>query len=361
MAEKKGNGGAKIWLQAYCHENLGDDLFVRIITDRYPRCRFYLMSNGDNRQLRGIPNLTILPETLPRKVLRKLNASYVAYGRKIRACDVTVLIGGSMFIEGETWQKKFAWHQALVKKARRFCVIGSNFGPYKSDAYYQNYRRLFARMDDCCFRDERTWGIFRDLTNTRWAPDIAFTAQRAVPVRKDGRSLVISVVNLKRKAALAQYYPAYLEAVRKVAREFMSAGWTVTLLSFCREEGDLQCCQEICAELREKPGVMDYCGNLDEMLEAIASAEYVLATRFHSMILGWLFDCKVFPLVYDEKMENVLNDFGLGQLARTVKQAEGLNMREVLDNARRLPDRGGISARAEQQFAYLDEIVIGAR
>jgi hypothetical protein len=32
----------KIFLKAYCYQNLGDDLFVRILAKRYPQTLFYL-------------------------------------------------------------------------------------------------------------------------------------------------------------------------------------------------------------------------------------------------------------------------------------------------------------------------------
>ena len=38
----------KIFLYAYTEKNLGDDLFIKYITERYPKCKFYIWGNGQN-------------------------------------------------------------------------------------------------------------------------------------------------------------------------------------------------------------------------------------------------------------------------------------------------------------------------
>lgn len=348
-----------IWLRAYCNENLGDDLFIQLITQRYPKCRFYLVSNAPNRQLQKLPNLTILPETLPQKVVRRLNPSATPYARRIRSCQAVVLIGGSMFIQQDNWQNKLSELTGLVKNARRFCIMGSNFGPYSSAQYLAGYHALFSKMNDCCFRDERTHTLFSDLGNVRWAPDIAFTAALEKMPGKTQRSMCISVVHLRRKPVLAQFYDTYVQTLQQIICRLTANGWNIRLLSFCAEQGDLECCENICAGMENPPEILAYSGNLEEMLDAIASSEYVLATRFHSMILGWLFGCRVFSLVYDEKMQNVLQDMHLEGSARSVQAIAELTAEEVLHRAETLPDREKVSARAQEQFAYLDKLLQG--
>lgn len=47
---------------------------------------------------------------------------------------------------------------------------------------------------------------------------------------------------------------------------------------------------------------------IDASIKLISQCDSVIATRYHAMILGMLFHKKIVPIVYSEKMSNVLND-----------------------------------------------------
>ncbi|MEI3326743.1 MAG: polysaccharide pyruvyl transferase family protein [Thomasclavelia sp.] len=49
--------------------------------------------------------------------------------------------------------------------------------------------------------------------------------------------------------------------------------------------------------------------DLEGILNCIGSAEIVIATRFHAMILGWCMGKKTLPIVYSSKMTHVLEEF----------------------------------------------------
>src|SRR5690606_16903613 len=52
----------------------------------------------------------------------------------------------------------------------------------------------------------------------------------------------------------------------------------------------------------------NYEGNLDYFLNKYQEMESIYSGRFHAMILSMLFKQNVFPVIYSEKMSNVLND-----------------------------------------------------
>src|SRR5690606_25270580 len=50
--------------------------------------------------------------------------------------------------------------------------------------------------------------------------------------------------------------------------------------------------------------------DIQAAIDIIRKSNSVIASRFHAMILGWVFNKSVFPLVYSKKMTNVMNDVG---------------------------------------------------
>lgn len=344
-----------IWLQAYSHGNLGDDLFIYIITSRYPDCHFYLLCYDENNCLSGIPNLTILRENFLRETLRKIDKSYLAFKGLISKCDATVFLGGSMFIERSNWRSKLKFHNRLFKASKEFCLIGSNFGPYSSEEYLRGYEELFGNMGDCCFRDEYSAKLFGDLDNVRYAPDIAFTTDLGASVSKEEKSIAISVVNLKHKPELSKYYDRYVALLKDTVSYLADNNWKVRLLSFCDEHGDVSCCKDIIGD--KDIDIIEYKGNLEEILQVLKESEYVIATRFHSMILGWLFGCKVYSFVYDEKMTNVLDNFRITDAGWDVRDENVPQIGEILDKAICLPDIEKVRDMAQQQFSYLDSLL----
>jgi colanic acid/amylovoran biosynthesis protein len=50
--------------------------------------------------------------------------------------------------------------------------------------------------------------------------------------------------------------------------------------------------------------------DIDETLKVIAASSFVVASRFHAMILGWVIGKPVFPIVYSSKMTHVMQDAG---------------------------------------------------
>jgi len=57
--------------------------------------------------------------------------------------------------------------------------------------------------------------------------------------------------------------------------------------------------------------VLEYNGNLDEFISRYSEFEYMLCSRFHSMILSCLFNQKMYVLSYSNKLNNAIKDLSL--------------------------------------------------
>ena len=84
-------------------------------------------------------------------------------------------------------------------------------------------------------------------------------------------------------------------------------------MSFCEGYGDNEITDELYDSLTEKKNVerLFYNGdNLARILNSIAKSEYMIATRFHAIILGLVYNLKVLPISYSIKTENMLKSLG---------------------------------------------------
>ena len=148
--------------------------------------------------------------------------------------------------------------------------------------------------------------------------------------------------------------------------DYLHNGYTLTLSSFCKEEGD----EEAIARLRAKMGIEDtdprvknvfYNGkNEDEVLAAMASAEGIIATRFHAAILGLVAKRPVLPIVYSDKTLHVLEDIGFTGKVLDLRKGDSITFEEAQENFQKicLPDVDKLAKEAEQHFAKLDELFL---
>ena len=52
----------------------------------------------------------------------------------------------------------------------------------------------------------------------------------------------------------------------------------------------------------------------NEIIEKLSKSEYLIAMRFHAIIIGLLAKCKILPINYDIKIEKISNEFNLPML-----------------------------------------------
>lgn len=308
----------KVMVYAYTHFNLGDDLFIKVLCERYPEVRFVLYAPSEYKQsFKSLDNIRVLPsDTIISRgfsyVFRRLHL-YGVYRRLLaKNCDAAILIGGSLFIQGENWRNELENTKALQIKNKRFFLLGANFGPYHDDQFYMEHKKIFRTYTDICFRETHSYKLFNDLRNVRMAGDIVFQLKKSE--QQTTNNIVISVIKPSIRQSLSNYDEIYFRKMKEIAIYFMERGYTVTLVSFCEYEADDEAIDMIMnlipMSYLDRITNHFYKLNLEETLNLVARSSYVVATRFHSMILGWLYNKPVFPIVYSTKMTNVMKEVG---------------------------------------------------
>lgn len=359
------NGGGIPYVQiiAYCRNNLGDDLFIHIICNRYPDWNFIILCEEEfNKGLADIPNLIIVKKNKAIKGLDKISEAII--GRTnvncliARQCVCTVLLGGSVYMQtNPKWESAYEMRKEIQRVSNAFYLLGGNFGPYFSLDFVDKYMHLFGLCADVCFRDRYSYEMFKDVDTVRYAPDIIFSMKKQVTKEKNGGITIIPIQTEKRKE-LKAFSETYYRAIVDLVREILETGRRVTLQSFCAVEGDQIAVTQILSMLgckyRDMVYVQHYSGNnLDEILDTINQSEAVVTSRFHGMILGCYFDTKICPIIYSKKMEHFLMDNNYEGFSVKINCMNHIRLCDVL-NDRNMVDSTLMKAEANRHFDYLD-------
>lgn len=365
----------KAFVHAYMAGNLGDDVMVRILCERYPNVTFLLFADASYKErYKDIKNLKIYApsDRLVQKV-DHLVAKYKKAGKGmwkllVKLSDVTVHIGGSVFVQHEdNFKPAYDLDYDLRSRSKKMYVIGANFGPYTSKEYYDVYKELFKRYDGICFRDHYSKGMFETYENIKYAPDVVFNYKMPSDVKEE-KEVLFSVIEMEArggKYSISQYGEEYYRTVAALADRYAEKGYKINMVSFCRMQGDESAIEKITSlmaeEHRDNVGKVLYDQNEKEVMNAFARAEIVVGTRFHSIILGWLAGKKVLPIVYDHKIRNILKD---NEIKLYLEMKELLDMdrekvNEIADQiAQGAPfDASGLIDEAEVQFEALDKFL----
>lgn len=347
----------KVFLYAYDRQNLGDDLFVHTITKRYPKAKFYIWSDKANKAVfRCLPNLKVLDQDSRFvRFLKKLRPSLLARYRAWleQRCDAVVYIGGSIFMEYDNWEQILTWWEYEAEN-RPFYVLGANFGPYHTEAYRKKLSQIYGNMQDVCFRDAYSYGLFQDIPTVRQASDILFAyPMPQVPIKK--KQIFVSVIDCASRDdshGLKSLDSRYVSGMTELLKGYLVQGYHPVLCSFCKHEGDELGIQKILDALDSPVQTLYYDGtNADAIVKAMAESELVIGTRFHATILALAAGRPVLPIIYSDKTLHVLQDLGFDGVSYDIRK-EG-TWSAVAGTAMDVSQTDG-----DNHFAKLDEVLL---
>lgn len=363
----------EIFIYAWLAGNLGDDLFVQSLCERYPTIQFCVLADKQYKErFSDIKNLKVYSgEEKKARIVNKI-AGFIAkeggingfFRYLVKNSAAVVHIGGSVFTQHEDdWSSFYEADAFLAEKSKRLYQISGNFGPYTDEKYYKAYHELFKKYRGICFRDSYSYEKFKDLPNISWAPDVIFQYKSNIAVKK--KKIVISPVELENrdgKWSLVSYEKAYCRFHVEAIRQLLKEEYQVVMVSFCPGQGDGAMMQKILEGLdaneRIRVRCVAYTGNRREILQEFEDAEGVIGTRFHSSILGFIHNCKVLPIIYDQKTEHVLDDMNYSlrvKLSELEHVKAGKKLEELL--AMEPIDLKNWERRAEEQFQYIDKFI----
>lgn len=356
----------KILVKGYFKGNLGDDLFVKILADRYPEARFEMFAEKQySAQFADFNNVNIIILNLFSRFIRKiliLGPAFLFRGRYA----ATVEIGGSIF-QQQTLDEPVDRTRVIQARKRPYFVIGSNFGPVLNEKFVHKYRSFFSDISGAVFRDKVSYNRFSELSNVSLAPDTVFNLGKQVNASKKEKMIVIAPISLDFKAradvSQLQYYRnAYEDKLAGFVRQCVSDGYKVEFVSFSDYEQDCLAIARIVKKLDEPTmeSVGITAGNeINLKIDVLKKAKYMVGTRFHSMILGWIFGVKQLVLSYSNKITSVISDDFPDQYSANIKEfiSDDFSIQLSQMNGIEQGTLSKIVERSEEQFVFLDEFI----
>lgn len=363
----------RIFLDSYISRNLGDDLFIKVICERYPEHQFYVWAAKEDAEVfRDLKNLTCFAPVLPaehdtyRRALNKLLSYFhIPKLQLIRffhrhQFDIYIAYGGSIYMQTtkHAWINKVRDQTYIMGRHEKNLALGCNFGPFFTKDFVEKHQEMFAEMTDVCFRDRYSYKLFEELSNVRTASDVVFNLKYERVQTEN--YIVVSVMSLDKTDAPSQYRDVYESQLVDLVRELLKRGYRIRLMSFCSSQGDMKSIQRMLERLQEseeRVSPMEYT-SIDEALRVLAGASGIVATRFHAMVLAMLMEKPVLPLVYSKKMLHVLKDSGFDGYYLEIEDIGELDFEKAvleLQKTRKISE--AYMKEAEKQFQVLDQLL----
>ncbi|MGL5087626.1 MAG: polysaccharide pyruvyl transferase family protein [Clostridium sp.] len=361
----------KIFVDVYLAYNLGDDLFVDILSKRYPNAEFTLnyVGNGYDSFIKKYNNIKRRKYNVFNKITQKLKIKDTLTNYKLIAeeHDALVFVGGSIFRDESYHESLYEDRNRLVNEFKVLdkpvFILGSNFGPYKRNEFIDDYTKFFKSCNDVCFRESYSYNLFKDISQVRYEPDIVFQLNLD-KYKKTNKSKIagFSIIDVNHKDGLSKYYEEYKESTVKSIELLVSKGYRCSLMSFCEKEGDLKVINNIISNLDDRTrsyvSIYEYKGDLEESFNIISEFKLLIGARFHANIIAQLLDIPILPIIYSDKTSNMLKDINLDKLMITMDnihmQFDEDVINKAFNNKVNLKD---VSKKSENQFEILTNFI----
>ncbi|MDF2479512.1 MAG: putative glycosyltransferase [Sphingobacterium sp.] len=345
-----------VLLDVYIDDNFGDDLFVKIVCERYPNDTFYIIDHNYNearrRRFRKIPNLKFVAA-----IAEMCNSTLF---------DMLLLVGGDMFPNTSDYRYRELLIDKRKEQGKPVSFIGCNLHKHYDEPNAEIVLRLFEKADFAGVRDEWTYNFIKTKwpqANVRQTADLAFSYR--YPVRRASKPGLLGI-SIRRKAGVSEsVYGAYCNSLAFVINAYLSKDNGNTVRLYCFSSGsfnDKEVAEDILQGVTEKTrvSIVGYDGDIDVFLGSFAECEYVIATRFHAIIMALVLNIPMLPYAYESKVTNLLHDIGYSGI---VQDYGGLTasldaVLQQIEEQRPLYDERKLAEytkRADVNFLYLDK------
>ena len=280
-----------IHLTGYFDRNFGDDMMMKLVVSSMPEITF------------------LVNETVDTPLLSEPNVVQRDRETCCRFPKLVVTGSGFMINTKAALETELLWF-LRGHHPGDYC-LGCNLEPLDNPIKRFLIRQKLNKFKLITCRDQASYRWLRQNTSKpeiRCLPDILFSIpDEWLPAVKDPNKLGISLMH----RAGDQLDCAYYRAMAELADEWIrKTGKRVLLMAFdTGKEDDLFACRSV-QTLMHFPDQTEIVAHRDgtEIPAAFAQCEKVVAARFHATILALRMGMPVYPLVYREKVRNLLKD-----------------------------------------------------
>lgn len=358
-------------LSFYSEKNLGDDLFILTLLNRYPNAVFYSRidqriypANFFPKNLRIIDTSSFLlrgPLSFERHMCKKDNFCIGSLRFDLNSAP-HVLIGGSLFQQKDPNDfSSIDSKQRFLSKNGPNVLLGMSFGPWYSGEYLESARKLLKNFAFVSVRDRKTFSLFADLPNVHYFPDIVFSYHKSpVSVAKE-KKICISVLGYN-SAISKSDNESYISRLKELVSDFVKENYQISILAFCKSEGDFEVADYLYKTCLDKRFVhlYKYENDPDTIISEIASSCLLIGGRFHSIVLAIALGTAFFPVIYHQKIRDLLKDVSFAGNSCTPGDFVFVSEEKILSNMsiNNLTNAPlDLEALAEKHFIFLDTLL----
>lgn len=320
-----------ILLDAYFDHNFGDDLFITILTQRYPQHRFFAFIGGCAESVQrwadNLPNLVVLPycETI-------INSNMF---------DAYLMIGGDVIPDGGDYtggyERRLGYMRAVKQAGGWVGMIGFNLYDHYQQKTYLDICEMVRLADSVVPRDQRSYEYLRAICRSdekiQMGVDMAFNFEPYVShVKVNSEMLGISV---RRKLADSdESYQRYIRNTVAIADAWLQAHPMGSIRYLAMSYGtsvDEDVAHEMVQQMKEpqRAEVCVYAGQLNDYICRIQECGGVVTTRFHALIMAAMLEKPLAVIPYEVKVRHFIDEIQY-QGAVVPYGAEAADTAEVL-------------------------------
>lgn len=306
-----------VQLLGYFDNNFGDDYMMKLIACRLPEIDFVIDKNQ-----RVNPILTELPNVFLREVTKRQR-----YPK--------LLVTGSGFMLNSNSAVKSELINLLKGRSYADYCLGCNMEPLDSSFKKWLIKRKLNKFKLIVCRDKKSFSeVSENVRNTKvmYLPDILFSMPDATLVRKpDADKLGIAMMHRSGDTQTCDYYKSMAELadywIEKTEKN------TILMAFDSGEENDVYSC-ECVKKLSSHPEKIEIVihTNGTEIPQAYAECSKIVGARFHSAVLALRFGIPFYPIIFREKMKNLLEDLSYPVLGCKIDNIELDNIKNFLSS-----------------------------
>ena len=329
----------KIYLRCWLNKNFGDDLFLKIITDRYKKTEFMgrtIVKYEKNQLPSNFRQFYInsIFYSAFNKISHIFNTLNFYDDFLLSKSDAVAIVGGSIFMESQ--KKNRTLESVLYNKFnKKYYILGANVGPVYTKDYIDDLKNVvFKKAEDVSLRDKKSYSLVNECQNVRYHSDLVFSLNinkyRNIAQQ---RMVIFSVIDCDKKRSQIKTVNTveYEKKIVELIEYFQKMSYKVQLMSFCKYEGDETAIERIIAKCVNSKGIeiFYYDGNIEKALKNIASSEIIVGTRFHANVLGLIFGKTIIPISYNDKTDNLLSDINYKGKQIKISEVGKFNIKSI--------------------------------
>ena len=333
----------QLHLSGYFDTNFGDDMMMKLVVHSLPDFTF---------SVEDAISTPILDE--PNVMTQSREACALLPKLIVTGC-------GFMINNSAALKSELLWF-LKGRRAGDYC-LGCNIEPLDSPLRRFLIGRKLNRFKLITCRDrvsERWLRTYTRKPEIHYLPDLLFSIpDEWIPRSERPENLGISMMHRAGDREDCAYYRTMAETADEWIR---TTGKNVILMAFdSGKEDDIFACQAVRA-LMEHPDRAEIAVHRDctEIPAAFAQCERIIAARFHGIVLALRMGIPVYPLIFREKVRNLLQDIRFPYPASDLDDIDGISLRAFVTEPRSaFPLEKELQARAGEHTLVLRKMICG--